>query len=743
MISEIKKYPYDFKKQKQIWDKNHNDISDSGKIDIIIELSSADSIFGYIKIISEIIFDIASDSQEFIHLLEEIILRIKGDMAQGPFIDALMKIGEQKGESAKKLYEKLTSSDNKDLKLYSSALIAGIGKKDKTFFIKELTSAKDTFSKRVSIKAIDLYYEDKDTFDKKVIEFIHGLRNNKEFYPDLAGFCVSNYKKERKLFFDILGEIISSDNEEAIHKVFQTLTYTDVLNSDEFFELLDKTDIQSGMIIDEVLHCLIKFPKQTEKIVSLFIEWTNKGRFEVGLRNYDWVLEEISKANPSVIQEFFKRKSELKHPYFFQGIFRITTKNNIDEAIRILDNITDNTEFYELAKITIGYIYHSNEYFHKAKKIYKLASEIAKSKSYISNKEIELRKLDSGRKEDYNLLIDKISDLLEKINTRKENYDLQRIKANLSKYPQIKPFVENVIKKCNKNRTYSPLFWLGEYKKPELDDSDLQNPDNDLFKLIEINHTLNQFWPEVYLKEINDALKHYLNIQNEKYDTKEKKKKTIQDKFSDDKGFWNFSSELILTNKFASAGKLLKIEPKLNDKNLDLLIKLDGNHAYCEITRPDMNRRLKLANGAVTVSNKAKDVIEKKYLQMLKAEGYELIKERGDRFLIFIDTSDSMIDEYSILNAFYGDLVYTWKIDRKTGEVVDNGTKRRADSIIHKKQKAREIISAVVYYKQRLRMDNNHNPSSYLEGDILLNPHALNQLSDKEVKELKSILFSS
>ena len=112
--------------------------------------------------------------------------------------------------------------------------------------------------------------------------------------------------------------------------------------------------------------------------------------------------------------------------------------------------------------------------------------------------------------------------------------------------------------------------------------------------------------------------------------------------------------------------------PNRTDKNLDLKVNLFERDIYFEITRPKMDRELRLANGAVALKNKAFSTIDKKYRQLFANKTLQEIEsgKRKDLFFVVIDRSNSTIDEHQLIDTFLGSLAYTWQIEKKTGKVL-------------------------------------------------------------------------
>ena len=176
--------------------------------------------------------------------------------------------------------------------------------------------------------------------------------------------------------------------------------------------------------------------------------------------------------------------------------------------------------------------------------------------------------------------------------------------------------------------------------------------------------------------------------------------------------------------------------------NYDLLLSTFGKQIYLEITRPSVNRQLKISNQAVFLNNQLKRVIDKKYRQIMKS-GLGNIKNPTNDLLYYIgvDITNTTIDEYDLMDTFFGELALQMKIDNKTKEVVDTQPIRKENSLWNINEKT-NIISGIIYFKMDLSVKDK-KVNIVLKGDIINNPQALNTLTEKELSFLKKTIFSN
>lgn len=159
------------------------EISDEQMIKILERLVDG-FIFKWLDFISLKLPDLVTE-EDFVNLLRKVILRIKGDMAQGPFIRALIKIGEQDAKLGFSLYEQMIADEDEDLIHYSSFPLGGAGKRnfDEAYsLIKEGLKSENPHIKAVSIKALRVVFEDMNEIQQssEIFDVLNRLSSEQE-----------------------------------------------------------------------------------------------------------------------------------------------------------------------------------------------------------------------------------------------------------------------------------------------------------------------------------------------------------------------------------------------------------------------------------------------------------------------------------------------------------------------------------------------------------------------------------
>jgi len=758
MIKELEKLYHRYDEQKKVYAKYSSKLSTDEKYSLIYQyLDNSRDFWGYFQLLCDIALEISDDCDKFIKLLSDFDKKVRNDMAQKPFMDLLVNLGSKK--FALSLYHKILNNTKLDdnLRIITGLILGGLNSEKE---LKQRLNEEIQYPQTNSyLKAILVYYE-KNDLDKSIYKYFNNIlkSQNVNIIQELAFLSYRFYLKDKDFFYNKIKTMANLNNQNVNWIIYSRLSYDNKFSKEQFFELVEIIKDSDIKIVDETIQAFREYPKEHKKITDLFIYWLNKfDKFEFDSRNFRWILEDLVKQNKLYIKEFCDRYKEIQpdkkiYLFTFPHLFEILSKYHQDYVLEQIFKIKFKDEddehiFFDLCKKLIGNIYSDAKFVDVALNLNTKLISLIQKRPFISfnkisyEKKVNQIKLSEISKDNYNYLIDIANNLLNKLQNRKQEYDFSLIRQNISKYKVVENLTSKLIDNLESNKEFSSLMWLGETEDPKFDDVKIEKNEDELSKAMKISYVRSQFWSRAYLKELNEALNKYIKLPNEKF---KDIKRRIETDFSDENSFWSFESELIFMNKF-SEKSILALEPKVPnrpEKNLDLKVKLFKKDIYFEIKRPEMDRNLNLNNGAVAMPNKALQSIEHKFKQMMAQKTLQEMKnkKRKDLFFIVIDTSGSTIDDYQIINAFYGSLSLTLVMDKKQGKVVNQFPSRKDDSI-HKINKNTEIISGVIYFKQELMFDKENQPFIKLKGDIIQNPKGVNILSEKELIELKGLIF--
>jgi hypothetical protein len=323
-------------------------------------------------------------------------------------------------------------------------------------------------------------------------------------------------------------------------------------------------------------------------------------------------------------------------------------------------------------------------------------------------------------------------ELLDEIRLPRERLDYNEIGKNWQKFPSLREFLGDrwLNEKDENNKTHQILYNLAYLsREAELEELRSQPPQ----KLEPLAALLRSLWfrellrPRAmltYLDEMAARIKELPGTRN------------LKEGLRSDDRFSETFSELQTAHAFAEAGHPIVLGPPAGAGKLDLQVTLDSVPVLMEVITPDLFRALKYSGRAIGVPNRARDKIYSEFKEHLA----ELPKDTKTPVVIVIDIGRSEIDYDFVADYLYGTLQFTFWTDKKTGKLVQSAWTRAEDSM-HKLGEASseklDIISAVVCYKTPLGDDGKF----HMQGQIFLNRHAQNPLTDAQVSKIEEALF--
>lgn len=732
MIKELKEVRYKFEEQKKEYSKITYGLSLEKKQKILKELLDTD-LWSYFQFITEILFDIASENKDYLELLERIYLKVKNDMASAPFFDMLVSLGQNKKDIGIKIYNKLQEeSDNKGLKDVLGFILGGYSINDNTI-LNKLTEDKklvypDTIIilKAIMVKSERLFNKDNNyNLSEKEYEFLDFVSqsDDERFLRELMNVYRFLYHIDISYFYEKIKDLMSK-KKSSINSMIWIFREKLKLSNAQLLELAELTkdcdEYAIGELMSAIIHNKLSYSSQEIKQISeLFIYWINKD-LEFKVSFFDYSLEELSKKNIELLDYFLDNYKKINvvgksldynflFPRIFERLIKHQIKNSIPKLLEKGINEKNIKLFYKLSDKIVGIIYKldGKEWFDLFLPLAKEIQKIAKNEDFINHRDKKL--------EDYNFdnLIDYIKDLLEQLIFRKRNFDFNEIGKNLAKFEKLNEVVKSKLETLQKDKRYSPMFWLCSWQR----DKELK---------------------QAYLQEIENFIVKSKTIKNKKSGNNIRE---LKSRLDNESSFWDTFSEIIFANKFIPNYNSI-IEPKIPNKdgNADFAIELQNKQIFFEVANPETNRNVHLDNGAVGVKNKLDYTIRKKSAQFFSKKTLDEMKDktRKDLFLIVVNSSRSMIDEYMIEDSFYGSLAVEFCVSMGGNvKTPPSKTIRKDDAVI----KNKEFISGLIYFKPQL-VNLRGEIKFILTGDIISNPDAINKITPEDYTELKKIIFS-
>ena len=192
--------------------------------------------------------------------------------------------------------------------------------------------------------------------------------------------------------------------------------------------------------------------------------------------------------------------------------------------------------------------------------------------------------------------------------------------------------------------------------------------------------------------------------------------------------FYDTLSEIAFVAPFA-ARHAVAIEPRVGEKRLDALIKIGPQTVYVEVFRPRMHKELELLEGmrGVPTDRAGGKIFEKLKNQLASAGGL------GDAIIVAIDISDSEVRQEQIDDYVLGPEFFTVGIDTGLGRGADVVVGRDEKDSMHCRDDRTDIISAVVCFRSTVSPNGEYG----IAGTIRANPHARVTLSRSTLREIE------
>jgi len=184
-LTTRKDWPRDDEAIKKLWAPIEKDLTSEEQISLLNCLAQSHYIFRWLNLISYLLPDLITEDQNFINLIETVVDKVKGDMAQGIFIRSLINMGEKDPERGISLYARLTEVSSDLAIQYSGLILGGAAKRkfNKVFEIIERDLQKEESSVKVAcLKALRVAFETEGEiqFPSGIIDILDEMSENKD-----------------------------------------------------------------------------------------------------------------------------------------------------------------------------------------------------------------------------------------------------------------------------------------------------------------------------------------------------------------------------------------------------------------------------------------------------------------------------------------------------------------------------------------------------------------------------------
>lgn len=314
-------------------------LSHEDYIYLLDQLSRYD-VFRWLDFITKKLVVVAINNIQFRNLIAQLISMLKNDMAQGPFIDALIKIGEENSE-ALNLYNDLVKRPNDEsIYHYSALLLGGAGRKNPKLVENSIQQFRNVHNVkfRASVLAFaqvvletdsDLVH--KTTYKKLINEALE--TKNIEIMKQATVFILEYYKRTYEKAF--IEELIKQDYEEIFRIIIERVHLRGLNSPDYEFELVRRISLKKfTKLANPILRFVARRCKENKS--ESFKIFTNVLKFEENCySDLIYAIENMGKSDYS----FFRQR-------FVEYIPKVTNINRLQYLKFLLDYFTKQNNNY-------------------------------------------------------------------------------------------------------------------------------------------------------------------------------------------------------------------------------------------------------------------------------------------------------------------------------------------------------------------------------------------------------------
>jgi len=694
------------------------------------------NIFLWLDYISAELRSLASLDTQYVDVLSEVVNKVRHDMAQGPIIHALIEVGENDPQLGIQLSSTMRKRGDEGLTIYSSFLLGGAGRKDLSGVkpaIEELLQSPDSVNQVVALRTYRVVFETaQEKIPKDIFSVMETRATSKQFdvrleaINALLDFARLDEERSMKTLTAIAEE--DSSLRGALASRLHLKGALSVKSTAALLQTIvqDEDERTLGQVVSVLASEGGKFQQEAlDMIVSLVA----RGKYHK-VYLLDYAAQEVGKADVNRAIKTVENALKTPHtanlnsyaPYLLVDMCKSDYATLADHLKPWLSDAQLRDVALRGARELLGLAFGTSNQVVADILLPALESD-AKSMGI----DIErLLKRDTDR-------IAQCIELLDEIRSGRKTLDYTEIERNWQSFPSLREFLGDRWlgeKKAEDNKSHEILYNLAylsreaELEKVRSEPLSKLEPFQVFLRLLWIQDRLRPRVMLTYLEEMTMSVKDLPNNGALKNDLR------LDDKF------YAAFSELQMAHAFAKRKHLLRLAPTVGTKSLDLEVTLDSGPVLFEVINPMLFRQLKYAAGAMFIPNRARgkiyDEFKKHLAQRADAETRPAV--------IVIDIGRSEIDYDFVADYLYGTLQYTFWTDKKTGKLVGTAETRAKDSM-HELGKASsenlDIISAVICYKTPLGDDGKF----HMRGQIFLNPHAQNLLTDAQVSNIEEALF--
>jgi hypothetical protein len=701
-VSEIEKEHKFGEELINRWKECKLTLDNDEKVELIQWMISRGFIFGWLDLICYLL-PYAIESPLFLDIINSITNKVRHDLAQGPFINTLIEIGEKNPKIAYGYYLKIIEKYPANFG-YGGLLLGGAARTDaniQKIILSQILTVENVNCASL-LRAIRVYQEKREEVDPELFSIIKILKIKEDINikNEVILAYLDFYTYNKKESIQNLIEIAQSKS-STLQFILINQLITRKIDLNDICKLVEIiSDSSDSKVLEQVGMVLaIQCKHETKFALSIIKKWIESGKF-YELNNGYWVLEEIGKESTLESLNIIKNWVGEKYLPFFSGsLFWSIGKHEPLLMMQQLSELLNDNKKKKYALKEIRVIL--NELF----KISTEGNEVVDYCYNILYNLAESEGLDPRNivKKETNKIF-KSCALLNELEKTRNKINFSEVEYKLGKYPNIKTFFGEE--------------WFND-KKNEKND----HPIIELLSIQNINIKTEAFLQ--YLDIVFSLFPvDYSGINKIKHNIKEKEQ------------FWETISELDIISKLKNIFPLT-ISPEIQiarngnlmKKQPDIEVKIGLGTILIEVINPQMFPELYYFNNA-GIPNRLASKIYTEFNEHFKGQ---LINQD---VVIAVDIERSEIDYDSAEDYLEGSFQVTFQIESSTGKVISSYPSRAADSMLMKDPDTKSIIGLILY--QKIVGGDNR---IHLKGRVFPNKLVLNSEREQILSELEKIIL--
>jgi hypothetical protein len=312
-------------------------------------LAESDNIFKWLGLISWLIPELGSDDVVFVELLQKVVDKVKGDLAQGEFIRSLIRLGTENPEKGTALYVRITETSGNVMIHYSGLLLGGAARAGSATAFKKIEDGlknENTAIVVACLKALRVAHEDsKDLVYPNIFDTlaIFTKSTDSDIQKEVVNAYIDFDKFDPETCGSKLLEIAHSADSEIRFTILNRLLVNDLQDKSNEFEILRACSRDGNSNVRDQLSYVLARKGQAflEHSLEIIKEWIKDGKYyEIG--SLDYCLSELGKNRiPECIKAIEQWIDSDRDPVFHQFgipyVLRNIAASNIDELLTMFE----------------------------------------------------------------------------------------------------------------------------------------------------------------------------------------------------------------------------------------------------------------------------------------------------------------------------------------------------------------------------------------------------------------------